>query len=85
MILEEERNYYQLLRFRKRRLEQQFTRKESRIGFEHDRFYDLVRTGQLLQHLRFMERALLETRVVSFALIHYTGKRIIYTKSKLLI
>jgi hypothetical protein len=41
--------------------------KERRVelAFEHDRFYDLVRTGQLLQHLRFMERTLLlQTRVV---------------------
>jgi hypothetical protein len=29
-----------------------YKERRSRIGFEHDRFYDLVRTGQLLQHLR---------------------------------
>jgi hypothetical protein len=61
--------------------------KERRVelAFEHDRFYDLVRTGQLLQHLRFMERALLLANTSCFASVIHTGKRIIYTKSKLLI
>jgi hypothetical protein len=69
---------------RKRRLEQHLQGKKSRIGFEHDRFYDLVRTGQL-QHLRFMERFVTGNTSCFASVIHYTGKRIIYTKSKLLI
>jgi hypothetical protein len=84
MILEEERNYYQLLRFQS--AVRTAIYKERRVAFEHDRFYDLVRTGQAAAFTIHGKSFVTTNTSCSFAsVIHYTGKRIIYTKSKLLI
>jgi hypothetical protein len=56
------------------------------LAFEHDRFYDLVRTGQAAAAFTIHGKSFVTGKheLFPFHLIHYTGKRIIYTKSKLI-
>jgi hypothetical protein len=49
--------------------------------FEHDRFYDLVRTGRCCRIYDSWKELLLATNCFLCLIIHFTGKRIIGTQN----